>query len=890
MKHIFILLTGLLMTISSFGQTITEIYFPQYIQGAGTFSTADEKRVPFAYRVKISGLNPGATYRYYNRFVADPTQFGSGDGSWILVKSSGSFTRATSASFSNSSRYGEFTTDGTGSYEGWFIGEPSVATTFFPGTQLYARITLNDGNGGTSVTHSLTSSSYATVINFGDTESDGTGIRSTPAASGAAKNFVFLYDNTAGTGRPIAGTFIEADGTNNSASTFYADFYSTNVNEVDKTWGAIIPNNLQNGIQRIAQYTLADGTEAGFKTSPDGLWAKDGGGSASTVKVKGGITDVIVLDGNVVALGAPVLLPQTITFNPLPSKTYGDASFNPGATSSVNLPVSYSSSNPAVAGFEGNTLVIKGAGVTDITATQPGNNDYSAATPVTHTLVVNKALLTAKADDKTRLQGEANPVFTISYSGFVPDDDINDISMKPTATTPALQSSPPGTYPITPAGGDAANYQFKYEEGVLTVNAAQQPQVITFNALPAATYGAVDIQTTATTSSNLPLTYASSNPAVATIDNNGLIHLAGAGSATITVSQAGNSAFSPAVPVTQTLIVAPAALTITAENKTKLVGQPNPAMTAQYTGFVNNETPAVLTTQPVITTTATTGSPEGDYPISVNGATAANYTITFVNGILTIQPLPSQTITFDAFSTKRYGDADFNAGASASSGLTVSYTSSNPQVATITGEVIHILSAGSTDITASQSGDAFNAAATPVTRTLTIQKANLVITAADTSKREGQANPPLVLHYSGFVNGDDADDLATQPVATTMATTSSLTGNYSITVMGASSSNYNIAHVNGTLRILPPNGTGQDQVNAYLSGQGMLRINYYAVTAEKVNVQLFDSFGNRLLDAKLAAVKGTNTWHFDVGNLGMGIYPVRIAGKDTMVKTKVIIR
>jgi parallel beta-helix repeat protein len=82
--------------------------------------------------------------------------------------------------------------------------------------------------------------------------------------------------------------------------------------------------------------------------------------------------------------------------------------------------------------------------------------------------------------------------------------------------------------------------------------------------------------------------------------------------------------------------VTPAPLTITADNQTKLYGAALPALTASYSGFVNGDTPASLTTQPTLNTAATAGSPVGDYDILVSGATDPNYAIKFVNGTLTI--------------------------------------------------------------------------------------------------------------------------------------------------------------------------------------------------------------------------------------------------------------
>ena len=84
------------------------------------------------------------------------------------------------------------------------------------------------------------------------------------------------------------------------------------------------------------------------------------------------------------------------------------------------------------------------------------------------------------------------------------------------------------------------------------------------------------------------------------------------------------------------LAVNPAPLTITADNKARAFGQPNPPLTASYNGFVNGESPAVLSAQPILNTSATLASPAGNYPITVSGAAAANYAVTPVNGTLSV--------------------------------------------------------------------------------------------------------------------------------------------------------------------------------------------------------------------------------------------------------------
>lgn len=85
-----------------------------------------------------------------------------------------------------------------------------------------------------------------------------------------------------------------------------------------------------------------------------------------------------------------------------------------------------------------------------------------------------------------------------------------------------------------------------------------------------------------------------------------------------------------------TLTVNPAPLTIKADNQSRAFGQANPVLTVSYTGFVNGETNSVLTSQPVVATSATVASPPGNYPITVSGASAVNYAVTHESGILTV--------------------------------------------------------------------------------------------------------------------------------------------------------------------------------------------------------------------------------------------------------------
>jgi PKD repeat protein len=92
---------------------------------------------------------------------------------------------------------------------------------------------------------------------------------------------------------------------------------------------------------------------------------------------------------------------QTITFEALDSKTFGDADFDLSATASSGLDVSYTSSDLTVATIDGSTVTIVGAGTTTITASQAGDDNYHAADPVAQTLeVMEITALTVEEDDR----------------------------------------------------------------------------------------------------------------------------------------------------------------------------------------------------------------------------------------------------------------------------------------------------------------------------------------------------------------------------------------------------------------------------------------------------------------------------------------------------------
>jgi hypothetical protein len=95
-----------------------------------------------------------------------------------------------------------------------------------------------------------------------------------------------------------------------------------------------------------------------------------------------------------------------------------------------------------------------------------------------------------------------------------------------------------------------------------------------------------------------------------------------------------------------TINVTKAPLVITAANATMVAGDPIPAFTATYQGFVGTDGPASLTSPPVLQAWLPSPSTPGTYDITVSGAASDNYAISYVNGTLTV--LPKTSVTFQS--------------------------------------------------------------------------------------------------------------------------------------------------------------------------------------------------------------------------------------------------
>ena len=401
-------------------------------------------------------------------------------------------------------------------------------------------------------------------------------------------------------------------------------------------------------------------------------------------------------------------------------------------------------------------------------------------------LTVTKAPLTITAKSYTIKQGETLPTFEAEYSGFKNSETKAVLTTQPTITTTATSASEPGEYEITIGGAEATNYEINYIKGKLTITEAD-PVTITAKSYTIK-YGD-DLPTFEFTSEGTTI---EGTPAItceatktSSVDTYPIVITKGS------VTNY-NTTF-----VNGTLTIEKAPLTITAKSYTIKQGEPLPTFEAEYSGFKNNETANVLTKQPTITTTATSASEPGEYEITVSGAEAKNYAISYFKGKLTITEADPVTITAKSYTIK-YGD-ELPTFEFTSEGSTLEGTPA------ITCEATKTSSVDTYPIVITK-GSVTNYNTTFVNGTLTIEKAPLTITAKSYTIKQGEPLPTFEAEYSGFKNNETKAVLSTQPTITTTATSASEPGEYDITIGGAEAQNYEISYVAGKLTITESDG------------------------------------------------------------------------------------
>ena len=260
-------------------------------------------------------------------------------------------------------------------------------------------------------------------------------------------------------------------------------------------------------------------------------------------------------------------------------------------------------------------------------------------TYVPGTLSVGQAGLGVSANSTNRMYGAANPVFTVSYNGFVNGDTAGVLGGALVVSSAADTNSPVGTYPIVASGLTASNYVFSYTNGVLEVTNAPLTvsandtnktygQTVTFAGTEFSSSGLLNGDTVSSVTLSSSGAEAAASVAGSPYDIN-VTNASGSGLTNYTINY-----------VDGQLTVNAAGLAVVVNNTNRLYGAANPVFTVSYAGFVNEDTASVLSGVPGLTTEATTNSPVGSYTITNTMGTlsATNYALSFTNGTLTVNP------------------------------------------------------------------------------------------------------------------------------------------------------------------------------------------------------------------------------------------------------------
>ena len=615
-------------------------------------------------------------------------------------------------------------------------------------------------------------------------------------------------------------------------------------NTANKTYGttltgavgstAFTPTGLQNS-ETIGSVTMAYGTGSAATAAVNTYTGQVTPSLATGGTFAAGNYTITYTAGDIV-VGAASL---TITANNV-NKTYGAALT--GASGST----AFTSTGLANAETIGTVTIAYGTGsaATAAVNTYTGSVTPSAATGGTFNasnysitynpgnIIVGKAGLTITANDANKIYGTtltgAAGSTAFTSAGLANSETIGSVTIAygtGSAATAAVNTYTGSVIPSAATGGTftAGNYNITYNSGSIIVGKASL--TITANDVNK-TYGAVltgasgSAAFTSTglvnseTIGSVTLTYGAGSAAAAAVNTyTGSVTPSAATGGTFT---AGN------YNITYTsgsIIVGKANLIITANNATKTYGSTltGAAGSTAFTssGLANSETIGSVTLAYGTGSAATdavntyTGSVT---PSAATGGTFAtgNYNITYASGNIIVGKA-NLTITGNNVS-KAYGAALTGAAGSTaftSAGLannetigsvTIAYgtgSAANAAGGTYTGSVAASAATGGTFTAANYNinYNAGNIIVTPITLTVTVSNA---------SKVYGTANPAFAVNYAGFITGDNAASLTTQPTVTTTATATSGVGSYTLTAGGGASTSYTFVYSGtGTLTITP---------------------------------------------------------------------------------------
>jgi hypothetical protein len=342
------------------------------------------------------------------------------------------------------------------------------------------------------------------------------------------------------------------------------------------------------------------------------------------------------------------------------SATDGDVPANPLTYSLGSGPPTGAAITPAGA-FSWTPSEGQGPGTYPITVSVSDGKLTDTETITIRVNEVNVAPALASIDDATVSEGQA---LTFTASATDVDLPANPLTYSLGSGAPAGASiTPAGAFSWTPSsaqGPGTHDITVHVTDGALTDDESFTVtvianQVISFPAIADRTYGDAPFAPGASVDSPLPVVYDTAGTCSMAA---GKVVIAGAGTCTVTASQAGNEQYNAAESASRTFAIAKAPLRVNAEPKTKVYGQADPAFTWTYSGFVNGET-AADGLSGVANCSRVAGTHVGSYDITCGPGDLTSTNYAFTTGTTGPLTITKATLNVDAQpKTKVYGQAD----------------------------------------------------------------------------------------------------------------------------------------------------------------------------------------------------------------------------------------
>ena len=302
-------------------------------------------------------------------------------------------------------------------------------------------------------------------------------------------------------------------------------------------------------------------------------------------------------------------------------KTYDGNKLEGAATATVTegTTISYS-----VDGGEWTTKVPSIKNVKKVTVKAKAENpNYETPDEIEYTLEITKRPVTVTGRTYTKVYGTDDPELEADVDNLVKDDKIDY------AVTRA-PGNDVGDYAVIPSGEkDQGNYEVTYKNGKLTITKAETmtltPELTgkdaekTYDSKPLSGGAKASVKegTKITYSTDGGETWSETLPSITDVG-------------TLNVKAKAENKNYKDVTVDYTLKVTRKAVTVTADNKSKLFGETDPKLTAKVAGTLGNDTVEYKLSRK-------TGEAVGKYEITVKGdKLQGNYTVTYAVGTLTI--------------------------------------------------------------------------------------------------------------------------------------------------------------------------------------------------------------------------------------------------------------